>query len=137
MNPPFHISTDKNLLDINLIESFLSNRSHWAKGRSRQTIERSIENSLCFGIYDGGNKQVGFARVVSDFAVFAWLMDVFIVEECRGKGLGKQLIASIMSHEKLQEIKRWGLATKDAHGLYEQYGFKSLSAPERMMEFIK
>ena len=85
----FYTSTDKSKLDIDLIADFLSNRSYWARGRSREKIERSIRNTLCFGVYDENNKQVGFARVLSDFAVFAWIMDVFILEQYRGRGVGK------------------------------------------------
>jgi len=136
MDKDFYISTDKSLLDIDLIYNFLANQSYWAQGRSRKTIEKSIQHSLCFGIYNLAHQQVGFARVVTDYAVFAWLMDVFIIEEQRGKALGKYLITEIMNHQDLQGLKRWGLATKDAHGLYEQYGFKPLSKPETMMERI-
>jgi N-acetylglutamate synthase-like GNAT family acetyltransferase len=136
MNTNFYISTDKSQLDVDLIYDFLSNQSYWARGRSRETVERSIENSLCFGVYDLEKRQIGFARVISDFAVFAWLLDVFILEEYRGNGLGKMLITAIMAHEDFKGVKRWGLGTKDAHGLYEQYGFKPLSKPEMMMELV-
>lgn len=136
MEKDFYISTNKDLLDIDLIYQFLSKQSYWAQERSRVTIEKSIRHSLCFGVYTLDDKQVGFARVVSDYAVFAWLMDVFIIEEQRGKQLGQQLLKAIMDHPDLQGLKRWGLATKDAHGLYEKFGFKSLSKPETMMERI-
>ena len=136
MNTTFYVSTDKSLLDKSLVHDFLCNRSYWAKGRSRETVENSIDHSLCFGVFDTENKQVGFARVVSDYAVFAWLLDVFILENYRGQGLGKMLMDAIMSHKDLQGLKRWGLGTADAHGLYEQYGFKTLSRPERMMELV-
>jgi hypothetical protein len=89
METTFYVSTDKSLLEIEMIHDFLSNRSYWAKGRSRETVEKSIAGSLCFGLFDPGNKQVGFARVVTDYAMFAWLLDVFILEDFRGKGLGK------------------------------------------------
>ncbi|MCW3105881.1 MAG: GCN5-related N-acetyltransferase [Segetibacter sp.] len=135
MENNFYISTDKSKLDVNLISDFLSNRSYWAKGRSKETIEKSINNSICFGVYNSMHEQVGFARVVTDFAVLAWLMDVFILEEYRGKGLGKMLMKEIMAFNELQGIKKWGLGTRDAHGLYEKFGFKSLSKPETMMEF--
>lgn len=131
----FYISTDKSQLDIDVIFDYLSNHSYWAQGRSRETIEKSIANSLCFGVYDDENKQVGFARIVSDLAVFAWLMDVFILPACQGKGLGKLLMAEIINHKDLQTVKRWGLGTKDAHGLYEQFGFSQLAKPENMMEY--
>lgn len=130
----FYISTDKSLLDINLIYHYLSLESYWATGRSKETIKKSIHHSLCFGIYDNTHKQLGFARVVSDYAVFAWLMDVFVLDDYQGKGLGKQLINAIVNHQDLQGLKRWGLGTKDAHGLYEKFGFKSLSEPDKMME---
>ena len=89
MQTTFYISTDKSLLDIDTIHDFLSNRSYWAKGRSRETVEKSIAGSMCFGVFDAENKQAGFARVVTDYAMFAWLLDVFILEDYRGKGLGK------------------------------------------------
>ena len=130
----FYTSTDKSKLDIDMIEAFLSGRSYWAKGRSRAKIIRSIENSMCFGVYDDKDRQVGFARVLSDYAVFAWIMDVFILEEFRSRGLGKLLMAAITDHPDLQGLERWGLGTKDAHGLYEQFGFRKLRTPETKME---
>ncbi len=136
METTFYISTDKSLLDIDMIHDFLSNRSYWAKGRSRETVEKSIAGSLCFGVFDAQNKQAGFARVVTDYAMFAWLLDVFILEDQRGKGLGKMIMAAIMAHKDLQGVKRWVLDTLDAHGLYEKYGFKPLARPERRMELI-
>ena len=135
MENTFYISTDKSQLEVDVIFDYLSNHSYWAKGRSRETIEKSISNSLCFGVYDDKNKQVGFARVVSDLAVFAWLMDVFILPAFQGHGLGKLLMAEIMTHKDLREVKKWGLGTKDAHGLYEKFGFRLLSQPENRMEF--
>jgi GNAT superfamily N-acetyltransferase len=128
-----HISTDKAKLDIHAIHNYLSNESYWAKGRTIETVTKSIENSLCFGVYVD-EKQIGFARVVTDYAVFAWIMDVFILKDYRGNGYGKMLMNSIMNHEKLQNLQRWGLGTDDAHGLYEQFGFKPLSKPQNMME---
>lgn len=136
METTFYISHDKSKLDLNMIADFLSNRSYWAKGRSRDTIEKSINNSLCFGLYNRDDKQVGFARVVTDFTGFAWLFDVFILEEYRGNGLGKMLMKEVMAFHELQGIKRWGLNTRDAHGLYEQFGFKSLERPDNMMELV-
>lgn len=133
MQNQIQISTDKTKLDIPLIYKFLSEESYWAKGRSLEIVKRSIENSLCFGVYLE-SKQIGFARVVSDFAIFAWIMDVFILPENRGKGFGKKLMAAIMAHEKLQNLHRWGLGTNDAHGLYLQFGFKPLQKPQNMME---
>ena len=134
MTANYSVSTDKFLLDIEMIVDFLSNQSYWAKGRSRERIERSIANSFCFGVFDEAGRQVGFARVVSDCAVFAWLMDVFILEDHRGKGLGKLLMKEIMAHTDLQDVKKWALGTLDAHGLYKQFGFTSIAKPERMME---
>ncbi len=127
------ISTDKNKLDRTLIHTWLSQESYWAKGRSREVVERSIEHSLCFGVYLDG-QQVGFARVVTDYAVFGWIMDVFILPDFRGKGYSKILMKEIMNHVDLQGLKRWGLGTDDAHGLYRQFGFTALSQPENMME---
>lgn len=130
----FLISTDKSKLDLNVITDFLAHNSYWAKGRSIKTIEKSIKNSLCFGVYAQGYVQVGFARVVTDYSVFAWIMDLFILEEYRKKGLGKLLMAEIKGYPEFQGLQRWGLATQDAHGLYEKYGFRTLSKPEMMME---
>ena len=135
MENRFHISTDKTLLDIDVIFDYLSNHSYWAKGRSRETIQKSIDNSICFGVYNEGNKQVGFARVVSDLSVFAWLMDLFILPASQGNGLGKLLMTEIMTFKDLESVKKWGLGTKDAHGLYEKFGFKVLAKPENIMEF--
>lgn len=134
MESPFYISTDKTQLDIDMIADFLSNRSYWAKGRSRDTIEKSIANSLSFGLYDPAGRQVGFARVVTDYCVFAWLMDVFILEEYRGKGLGVMLVKGILERDELQGIRRWALGTRDAHQLYEKFGFKALATPANTME---
>ena len=134
MNDDFYTSTEKSKLDIDMIEDFLSNRSYWAKGRTREKIIRSIENSMCVGVYTAEGRQVGFARVLSDFAVFAWIMDVFVLEDFRRHGLGKLLMKAIMEHPDLQGLERWGLGTKDAHGLYEQFGFQRLKNPETKME---
>jgi len=133
----FTISTDGDLLDIPMIHQFLSERSYWAKGRSLETVRQSIANSLCFGVYDASGKQLGFARVATDYAVFGWLMDVFILEDYRGKGLGKLLIKEVTEHPALKNLRRIGLGTADAHGLYEQYGFTGLSKPENMMELLR
>ncbi|HYE66132.1 MAG TPA: GNAT family N-acetyltransferase [Pyrinomonadaceae bacterium] len=127
------ISTDQRRLDINVIHDYLSNESYWATGRAIETIRRSIEHSLAFGIYRG-EEQVGFARVVTDYATFAWLADVFVLEAHRGRGLGKWLVEVILSHPELQGFRRWVLATKDAHELYRQFGFDALRRPERWME---
>jgi len=127
------VSDDKKLLDQALIHRFLSEQSYWAKGVPMETVERSIEHSLCFGIYQAG-RQAGFARVVTDFTTFAWLADVFIVEEERGGGLGKKLVAAVLAHPRLQGLRRFQLGTRDAHKLYEQFGFAPLEYPERFME---
>lgn len=128
----FTISTDPAKLDLDVIYGYLS-RSYWAATRPKKTVARSIQNSLCFGMY-AGTTQIGFARVISDYATYAYLADVFILEEYQGKGLGKWLIASVVAHPDLQNLRRWTLATRDAHGLYSQYGFTELVAPERWME---
>ena len=128
----FLISTDRAKLDVEMIHGFLT-RSYWAEGIPRETLMRAIENSLCFGVYNGG-EQVGFARVVSDFATYAYLADVFILEPYRERGLGKELIATVMAHPELQGLRRWSLGTRDAHGLYAQFGFTALENPSRMME---
>jgi GNAT superfamily N-acetyltransferase len=128
----FLISTDRSKLDLDAIHRFLT-RSYWAAGIPRATIARAIENSLCFGVYDG-RIQIGFARVISDFATFAYVADVYIDEHYRERGLGKELMASIIAHPDLQGLRRWNLATRDAHGLYARFGFTPLENPERMME---
>jgi N-acetylglutamate synthase-like GNAT family acetyltransferase len=132
----FIVSTERNRLDINMIHTFLSERSYWGKGRSLEAVKLTIENSLCFGIYDQDGKQLGFARLATDYTVFGWLMDVFILEEYRGLGLGKKLMEHVVGHPVVKNLRRVGLATADAHGLYRQFGFSHLSAPEKMMELI-
>ena len=129
----YSISTDSSRLNIDLIHDFLSHQSYWASGRGREVVERSIENSLSFGIYQN-SVQVGFARVVTDYATFAWIADVFVLPEHRGRGLSKWLIEVMLAHPKLQEFRRWVLSTKDAHGVYERFGFIKLHRPERWME---
>lgn len=129
----FEISTDRQRLDREMIHDFLSRESYWAQGRSLEVVNRGIENSLNFGIYRGP-QQIGFARVVTDYATFAWLADVFVLEEYRGQGLGKWLIEVIVAHPRLQGFRRWALATKDAHELYRNFGFNGLMRPERWME---
>jgi GNAT superfamily N-acetyltransferase len=127
------ISTDRARLDVDMIHGFLTN-CYWAKGITRDVVARSIEHSLCFGVYDGSGAQVGFARVVSDFATVAYLGDVFVLESHRGRGLSKLLMECIMRHPALQNLRRWILLTRDAHGLYARFGFASLSSPARYME---
>lgn len=128
----FIISDDPSRLDIDVICEFLS-RSYWANKRPRDAIEKSIQYSLNFGVYDG-ERQIGFARVVTDRAVFAYLCDVFIHEEYRGQALGKWMMQCILAHPDLQGLRRWCLLTQDAHGLYEQFGFTELKDPVRWME---
>jgi len=129
----FIISTDRSRLNIEFIHSYLSTRAYWAIGRSLEVVQRAIENSLNFGVFDG-SKQIGFARVVTDYATFAWLADVFILDEYRGNGLGIWLIEVITSHPNLQGFRRWILATRDAHELYRRFGFNELADPQRYME---
>jgi GNAT superfamily N-acetyltransferase len=129
----YTISTDRERLNASLIHNFLSNRAYWAKGRSLEVVKRAIGHSLNFGVYKDG-EQIGFARVVTDYATFAWLADVFIVDEYRGRGLSKWLIEVIVSHQQLQGFRRWVLATKDAHELYRRFGFAELKEPARWME---
>jgi len=128
----FTISTDPSRLDLDAICGFLA-RAYWASDRPRDRIERSLANSLVFGLYDG-TKQIGLARVVTDYATFAWLCDVFIDEAYRGRDLGKWLMDSVLSHPDLQGLRRWLLATRDAQGLYSQFGFEPLKNPERWMQ---
>ncbi len=127
------ISTDRGQLDLPFIYNFLSQTSYWAQGRSLDQVRRSLDNSLNFGLFCG-QQQIGFARVVTDYATFAWLADVFIIDDYRGRGLGKWLIEVITTHPQLQGFRRWVLATKDAHELYRQFGFSELKLPERWME---
>jgi GNAT superfamily N-acetyltransferase len=122
----YAISCDRARLDLDLIYDFLSRESYWARGRSRERVELSVANSLSFGLYKGG-AQVGFARVVTDYATFAWLADVFVLDSERGRGLGLWLVETITSHARLREVRRWLLATRDAQELYRRFGFRDLS----------
>jgi ribosomal protein S18 acetylase RimI-like enzyme len=149
----FFISDDKNKLDSHFIHAYLCNESYWAKNIPLSTVKKSIDGSLCFGLYEMQNKnisatqssvtgfedsvyrQIGFARVVTDHATFAYLADVFIAEEFRGRGLAVWLMEVIMQHAGLQGLRRWLLATKDAHALYTRFGFTALDKPERVMGF--
>ena len=134
----FYISTEKEKMDIDLIHSFLT-RSYWAEGISKEIVKRSIEGALCFAVFENdkqpipASKQVGFARMITDKATFAYLADVFIIDEYRGLGLSKRLIEFIMSHPDLQGLRRIMLATRDAHGLYEKFGFTPLNNVDRWM----
>lgn len=129
-----YVSTDKQKLDVPFIQHFLKD-IYWAAGRTIEEVQRTIDASICFGIYLDG-VQIGFARVITDYIVFAYLMDVFIAEEHRGKGYSSILIDAMMKEPQLQEVKIWRLATTDAHFLYEKFGFGALAHPEKMMEKI-
>ena len=128
----FIISTDKKRLNTNYIHEYLANRSYWAENIPIEVVEKSIEGSLCFGIYSE-ERQIGFARVITDKSCFAYLADVFVDEHFRGLGLSKWLLEVILAHPDLQGLRRFLLATRDAHGLYEQFGFSLLSYPEKWM----
>ena len=134
----YTISTDPGRLDVEAIHSYLS-RSYWAEGIPRDLVARSLAGSLCFGLYDGEQegRQVGFARVITDRATFAYLCDVYVLEGHRGEGLGKQLMEAVMAHPDLQGLRRWCLVTRDAHGLYQPFGFVPLPSPERYMEIAR
>lgn len=129
----FLISTNPARLDLDVIYNFLTN-CYWAKGIPRETVETSVEHSLCFGIYDRDAQQAGFARVISDFATIAYLGDVFVLEAYRGHGLSKWLMECITQHPALQNLRRWILLTRDAHDLYAKFGFTPIAAPDRYME---
>lgn len=127
----YTISTDPAKLDIDAITDMLT-RAYWAKGRTREMIARYLQHSLVFGVYHE-DKQVGLARIVSDYTTFAWLCDVFIHEDHRGHGLGKWLMETVHAHPDLQGLRRWALITRDAHNLYRQFGWTSLDSPENWM----
>jgi GNAT superfamily N-acetyltransferase len=131
---PFVVSTDKARLQIDVVHAFLRT-SYWSPGIQREVVERVIAGSMCFGVYKE-TEQVGFARVISDGATFAYLADVFVLPSFRGLGLSKFLMACIKQHPELQNLRRWILATADAHGLYKQFGFVAVNKPERLMEIV-
>ena len=131
----YTISTDKSRLDVDMIHRYLSEEAYWSRNIPRDLVERSIDNSICFGAYDG-HKQVGFARVVSDCATFGYIGDVFVLPPHRGRGVSRQIMQAIREHPDLQRLRRWHLVTTDAHGLYEQFGFRKLTKPERHMELV-
>jgi GNAT superfamily N-acetyltransferase len=133
----FVLSTDRARIDLHATHGFLAESSYWAQQIPFETFARSAENSLCFGIYSAAGAQVGFARVISDFATFAYIADVFVLDSHRGQGLGKFLMECIQQHPHLQGLRRWVLTTRDAHGLYAQYGFTSPKFPERFMEILR
>ncbi|MET3979999.1 N-acetylglutamate synthase-like GNAT family acetyltransferase [Mucilaginibacter sp. UYP25] len=131
----YQISMDGSLLDFEMIFNYLDGQSYWAKGMPPEKLRKAIENSMCFGVYKN-SIQVGFARVVSDKATFAYLCDVFILPANQGVGLSKWLMQNIMAHPDLQGLRRWSLATLDAHGLYKQFGFTEINNPERWMQIF-
>ncbi len=133
----FLLSTDPSLLDLDAIHAYLTQEAYWARGRSREVVARTISSSLCFGVYVGAPhrgeaSQIGFARVITDYAVYAHLADLFILPPNRGRGLGKWLVQSILEHPQLQDVQKWSLDTRDAHGLYEQFGFTVAGAGTQM-----
>jgi GNAT superfamily N-acetyltransferase len=133
MKKGFHISTDKTLLNFDVIYNYLANDSYWAKEMPRKKLKIAIDNSLCFGIYKNG-EQAGFARVVTDKATFAYVCDVFVLPAYRGIGLSKWLVQTILALPELEGLRRWSLATLDAQGLYSQFGFTQITNPERWMQ---
>ena len=131
----FQISTDKTLLNFEMIYNYLANESYWAKQIPAEKLRAAIENSVCFGVYKDG-EQAGFARVITDKATFAYLCDVFILPSYRGTGLSKWMMQTVMNHPDLQGLRRWALATADAHGLYRQFGFTEINNPEVWMQIF-
>ena len=131
----FTITTDTSRVDVDAVHAYLT-RSYWAEGISRAVVAKSLELSLCFSLFEGG-RQIGFARVVTDRATFAYLCDVYVLEEHRGLGLGKWLMRELLSHPDLQGVRRFMLVTRDAHGLYEPLGFRTPENPARYMEIVK
>jgi GNAT superfamily N-acetyltransferase len=127
------IATDPSLLDLDTIHDYLAHRSYWAAGIPRDTLEQAIRNSLCFGVFNG-EEQIGFARAITDRATYAYLADVFILEEYQGRGIGRWLISCILAHPELQGLRRFALRTRDAHELYRQFGFHADRHPENSME---
>lgn len=127
------LSSDADEMDVDAIHAYLSGESYWARGIPREVVQRAVRHSLCFGIFDGG-AQVAFARLVTDRATYAYVADVYVLQPYRGRGLGKWLMEAAMAHPDVQGLRRWELVTKDAHGLYERFGFAALARPERSME---
>jgi GNAT superfamily N-acetyltransferase len=135
LNQEYSISSDNKVMDVDAIHAYLT-QSYWAEGVPHQTVTTAIENSLCFGVFHH-DSQIGFARLITDSATFGYLADVYILEEHRGQGLSKALMATIIEHPQLQGLRRMVLATSDAHTLYEKFGFKALSSPQSFMELWK
>ena len=135
LNKGYNISTDQSLLQFDAIYDYLNTQSYWAKGISKEKLQIAIQSSVCFGVYHQ-NKQVGFARVISDNSTFAYLADVFIIASHRKQGLSKWLMQTILAHPSFKDLRRWLLATADAQGLYAKFGFKSITQPERFMQIF-
>lgn len=131
----YEISTDQTRIDFDMVYHYLCNESYWAKGIPVEKLKKAINHSMCFGLYQDG-RQLGFARVITDEATFAYICDVFILEGFRGYGLSKWLIQTIKNHPDLQGLRRWSLATADAHGLYALFGFTTITRPEKWMEIF-
>jgi N-acetylglutamate synthase-like GNAT family acetyltransferase len=131
-----YVSTDSAKLDLDVIHGYLV-QSYWSKGIPRETVAHAIQHSLCFGAYDSNGPQVGFARVITDFATFAYIADVFVLESHRGRGISKLIMECIKQHPELQGLRRWTLSTKDAHTLYAQFGFTPLNSPGNFMEILR
>jgi GNAT superfamily N-acetyltransferase len=129
----YWLTSDLARMDVDMIHAYLS-RVYWSEGIPREVVERSLQNSLCFGVFFG-TEQVGFARVITDFATFAYVADVFVLEQHRGRGLATWLMQFVMQHPRLRGLRRWALATRDAHGLYEKVGFRLVN-PDRWMEIV-
>ena len=128
------ITTDREKLDVSFVHNYLSKEAYWSKGRSLEDVKRSITNSLCFGVFEkGSGKQIGFARVATDYVVFAWIMDLFIDKNYRGLGYSKKLVSAIINHDKLKNVNGFGLRTEDAQGLYRQFGFGQIPNPDTWM----
>ena len=135
MADSFSISTDPAQMDIDAVHAYLT-RSYWAEGIPRAVVAKSIEGSLCFGLFDG-SRQIGFARVITDKSTFAYLCDVYVLEDCRGLGLGKKLMTAVCTHPDLQGLRRFVLVTRDAHGLYDKFGFTPVKDPSPYMEIAR
>lgn len=134
VKPPYILSTDRGQLDFAAVHSYLSNQSYWAKGLAPDRLRRSIEHSLTFGVYDDANRQVGFARVVTDTTSVAYMLDVFILPDYQGRGIGSWLVQCILEHPDLVNVKTWMLKTHDAHDVYRKFGFRELEHVEHWME---